>query len=215
MIDTPLEIQRVPGILKRINITPLPILKDLLEQSASRHTKLCPRQVLGVRMGLYGAHLLKMKVVSKQKKMYVIVEMNGCFADGIEVATGCSVGGRTLHVENLGKVAATFLNLQTGMALRVSVKDNVRWRAFDYVENPVDKYDAQLQGYKVMPYDTLFTIQQVKPKQRIIDLMGEANKRVVCAQCGEEVMNGKEIEFDGQVLCKSCYGDSYYEEVYC
>lgn len=213
-MDTSLHIQRVPGILTRILNPHLPILDHLLEQSSSRHAKLCPRQVLGVRMGLYGIHMLGIDVALKQKNLYVIVEMNGCFADGIEVATGCSVGGRTLHVENQGKVAATLINLQSGTALRVSVRGDVRWRAFDYVENPVNKYDAQLQGYKVMPYEALFNIWQVKIKQKIQELIGEANKRALCVHCGEEVMNGKEVHFDGQVLCRACYGDSYYEEVF-
>jgi formylmethanofuran dehydrogenase subunit E len=31
----------------------MPTLKELLDQTAAMHRHLCPRQVLGVRMGLY------------------------------------------------------------------------------------------------------------------------------------------------------------------
>jgi len=37
-------------------------LQTLLELSASRHTHLCPRQVIGVRLGLAGAAFLNIEV---------------------------------------------------------------------------------------------------------------------------------------------------------
>ena len=207
MIEYQLKAQ-IPDTLAEASITEL---ADLFEQSASRHTKLCPRQVLGVRMGLFGLRLLGKDRCSIQKQVYVIIEINGCFADGIEVATGCSLGGRTLHVENLGKVAATFIDLTFDLAFRVSVQEGVRWRAFDYVDHRLEKYDAQLEGYKCMPDDELFNVQRVKIKYPVKALLGEAKKRVVCVSCGEEVMNGKEVLSEGRTLCKSCSGQSYYD----
>ena len=91
----------------------------LFTQSARRHNDhLCPRQVLGVRMGLAGAAALGVEAPQGNKRMLVITETDGCFVDGIEVATGCSVGHRTLRVEDYGKVAATFVDLETQEAIR-------------------------------------------------------------------------------------------------
>lgn len=58
-------------------------LNELLERCASRHRNLCPRQVLGVRMALAGASLLGMELTSGDKQLLVIVETDGCFADGV------------------------------------------------------------------------------------------------------------------------------------
>jgi formylmethanofuran dehydrogenase subunit E len=82
-------------------------LYGLLEKSASDHTHLCPRQVLGVRMGLAGLTALEVKAPVTPRTALVIIETAGCFADGIRVATGATVGHRTLRVEDLGKIAAT------------------------------------------------------------------------------------------------------------
>jgi formylmethanofuran dehydrogenase subunit E len=76
------------------------ILFERLEESAARHSHLCPRQVLGVRIGLVGAAALGIDAPRLDKRLLVILETDGCFADGVEVTTGCSVGHRTLRVED-------------------------------------------------------------------------------------------------------------------
>ena len=84
-------------------------LANLLQRSASDHSHLCPRQVLGVRMGLAGLKVLGVEAPINAKTMLIIIETGGCFADGIRVATGATVGHRTMRVEDLGKIAATSL----------------------------------------------------------------------------------------------------------
>ncbi len=56
----------------------------------------------------------------KDKRLLVIVESDGCFVDGVSVTTGCTVGHRTLRVEDYGKVAATFVDVSSERALRVA-----------------------------------------------------------------------------------------------
>ncbi len=63
-------------------------LQDLLQKSAAKHQQLCPRQVLGVRMGLAGGAWLGLDVPQTGKRLVAIVETDGCGADGIAVATG-------------------------------------------------------------------------------------------------------------------------------
>ncbi|HZY41747.1 MAG TPA: FmdE family protein, partial [Anaerolineae bacterium] len=76
----------------------MPTLKELLQQSAAMHQHLCPRQVLGARLGLLAGFELGLTVPQSDKRLLAIVETDGCFADGIAVATGCTVGHRTLRV---------------------------------------------------------------------------------------------------------------------
>jgi hypothetical protein len=77
-------------------------MDTLLEQSARMHRHLCPRQVLGVRMGLLAGSILGLDLPQTGKRLITIVETDGCAADAISVATNCWVGRRTLRVEDHG-----------------------------------------------------------------------------------------------------------------
>ncbi len=188
----------------------MPDVTDLLEQSAARHTHLCPRQVLGVRMGLAGAARLGIKAPVSSKRMLVIVETDGCFADGIEVASGCTMGHRTLRVEDYGKVAATFINLSNEQAVRLAPQPGVRRRALAYAPDEMRHYFAQLQGYQVMPVDELFDIRHVTLRVSLAEIMSRPGVRADCAICGEEIINEREVRAHGMVLCRGCAGDAYY-----
>jgi len=152
-------------------------LNDLLAKSSARHSHLCPRQVLGVRMALAGAEAIGLDVPRADKRMLVIVETDGCFADGIEVTTGCTVGHRTLRVEDYGKIAATFIHVKDGRAVRLAPYPDARQRAYHYAPGQKRHYFAQLEGYQVMPAQELFMIQEVElttpDRQRWDDLMPE------------------------------------------
>ncbi len=106
-------------------------LEKLLAQSAANHQRLCPRQVLGVRMGLTGVGLLEMEVPRTDKRLLVIVETDGCFVSGIEAATGCRVLHRTLRVEDYGKVAASFVDVNSGRAFRLAPRPGARELGFE------------------------------------------------------------------------------------
>lgn len=84
----------------------LKTLQKLLAEVAAQHSHLCPRQVIGVRMGMLAAELLDIDLPQINKRLLVIVESDGCFADGVATATGATVGHRTMRVEDYGKVAA-------------------------------------------------------------------------------------------------------------
>src|SRR5574338_784982 len=105
------------------------VLEQLLEKSAQHHSHLCPRQILGVRIGLAGLKALGLGPNSGNKRLLVILETDGCFADGVIAATSCTVGHRTLRVEDYGKVAATFIDTKTGQAVRVAPVLDIREQA--------------------------------------------------------------------------------------
>lgn len=94
-------------------------LEEILRDSAGRHGRLCPRQVLGARMALYAGELLNLDLPRADKRLLVIAETDGCAVDGLIAATHCRVGSRTLRILDLGKVAATFTDACTGISIRV------------------------------------------------------------------------------------------------
>jgi len=185
-------------------------LSDLLELSSSRHSHLCPRQVLGVRMGLAGLDVLGVKAPVTKLSALVIIETDSCFADGIEVSTGATVGHRTLRVNDIGKIAATFVNVKTGRAVRISPAPNVRERALIYAPHEQRRYFAQLGGYQAMPEEELFRFQEVILQPSLSVILSQPSLLIKCDNCGEEIINEREVVVDGAVLCRSCASQGYY-----
>lgn len=185
-------------------------LASLLAAASARHRHLCPRQVLGVRMAVAGARILGVDVPRQDKGLLVIAETDGCFVDGLEVAAGVSPGHRTLRIEDYGKVAATFVDVKTGEAVRLAPRLNVRQHALDYAPGEQRHYFAQLAGYQVMPEEELFSAVSVALTPGIKEIVSRAGVRTNCAVCGEEIINEREVIVDGVAYCRSCLGQSYY-----
>ena len=185
-------------------------LTQLLNASAALHRHLCPRQVLGVRMGLLAGELLNLELPQSDKRLLAIVETDGCAADGISVATNCWVGRRTLRVEDYGKVAATFVDTEAGKAVRIAPRREARELARAFAPEARNKWEAQLLGYQHMPADELLAAQCVQLKTPIAQIVSRAGKKAVCDLCGEEIINGREVIHEGMTLCRACAGQGYY-----
>jgi formylmethanofuran dehydrogenase subunit E len=189
-------------------------LQPLLDLSSRDHSHLCPRQILGVRMGLVGMKALGFDAPPEKKRLLIITETDGCFADGLSAATNCAVGHRTLRVEDYGKVAATFVDAQTSRAVRVAPALDVREKAYAYASDEPRHYFAQMQAYQIMPDDEMFTVNEVQLAASIEAIISRPGARVDCDVCGEEIMNEREIQHEGFTLCRACAGNSYYRAPY-
>ena len=185
-------------------------LKEILEQSAALHQHLCPRQVLGARLGLLAGVELGLNLPQSDKRLLTIIETDGCFVDGVAVATGCTVGHRTLRVEDYGKVAATCVDTQTGRALRLAPLHTARQAAATYAPEARNKWEAQLLGYQRMPDDELFSIQAVHLTTPVAQIVSRPGRKAICDVCGEEIMNERETLRGSLVLCRACAGQAYY-----
>jgi formylmethanofuran dehydrogenase subunit E len=110
----------------------------------------------------------------------------------------------------LGKIAATFARIKTGVSLRVSPKLDIRTRAVAYAPAEERRYFAQLQGYQVMPDEELFNFQWVELQTPAEQIIGHQTARAICSKCGEEIINEREVVVDGKVLCQTCAFGGYY-----
>lgn len=186
-------------------------LEHLLERSAAWHSHLCPRQVLGVRMGLLAGRVLGLDVPNAEKRLLTVAETDGCAADGLAVATGCTVGNRRLRVLDYGKVAATFVDLKHENTIRIAPRDGIRAAAHRQVPDAESSWHAQLQTYQVMPDLDLLAVQQVELSISLEKLLSKPGYRVNCQSCGEEIINEREVTLGKRVLCRACAGQSYYQ----
>ena len=129
--------------------------------------------------------------------------------DAVALVANCRLGKRALKFHDWGKVAATFVDLPTGRAIRIAAKESSKQRAREMFP-ALDKEAGQQQTYRAMPEDELFEKQWVRVEVREEDLPGFKGPRVVCAQCGEGINFKREVVVEGRTLCRSCAGQCYY-----
>jgi formylmethanofuran dehydrogenase subunit E len=189
-------------------------LEEYIVLAGQSHGHICPGQILGIRMALLGLRSIGIDDPAKaRKRLLTFVEIDRCATDAVSLVTGCRLGKRSLKFLDYGKVAATFVDLETGRAVRVAARDDARAKAKAMFPQMSDATQAQLEAYKFMENEELFNLQAVRVALKPEDLPGRPRSRVACAQCGEGVNDGRELRLGGRVLCRSCAGERYYEEL--
>jgi formylmethanofuran dehydrogenase subunit E len=185
-------------------------LAEYLKLAEQAHGHLCAGQVLGVRLAMHGLRELGISdPIAERKRLITYVEIDRCVTDAVAVVANCRLGKRALKFRDWGKVAATFVDLQTGRAVRVAAKESSKQAARErYPE--LEKEAGQQKAYAELPDDILFNTQWVKVEVGSEDLPGFKGRRVVCAECGEGINFKREVIRDGRTLCRSCAGDRYY-----
>jgi formylmethanofuran dehydrogenase subunit E len=189
-------------------------LQEYIDLAAQSHGHMCPGQILGIRMAMLGLRSIGIDdPIKARKRLLTFVEIDRCATDAVSLVTGCRLGKRSLKFLDYGKVAATFVDLETGRAVRVAARDDARAKAKATFPAIADASQAQLEAYKVMEDDDLFKLETVRVKLKPEDLPGRPRSRVTCAQCGESVNDGRERRQGERVLCRRCAGETYYELV--
>jgi formylmethanofuran dehydrogenase subunit E len=184
----------------------------LLDESVKTHGHLCAGQVLGVRMSLLGLREIGISDPkgTDRKSLIVFVEMDRCATDAVQSVTGCSLGKRSMKFMDYGKMAATFLSLKTGKAIRIVAREDSRRKAKEHFPDSENRYGGQLEAYKILSDEELFDVMEVVIKVAPEDLPGRPMHRVRCDSCGEHVQDRREVYQDGKVLCVPCAGGGYY-----
>lgn len=189
--------------------------EELLQVSTRIHGHICAGQVIGVRMTMLALKLLGIQDPQgiDRKKTYVIVEIDRCATDAIQSVSGCSLGKRSMKWLDHGIMAATFVNLETGKALRITALEEARELSSKYCSEITDKYARQLEAYKIMPEKELFRIEEVSIVIPPEDMPGRPTRRVQCATCSDWVQDGRDVTKDGKILCRSCAYGRYYSTI--
>ena len=188
-------------------------LEEYLEQAAKAHGHLCAGQVLGVRLAMLGLRELGIDdPIAERKRIVTYVEIDRCVTDAVALVAGCRLGKRALKFLDWGKVAATFVDLKTGRAVRIAAKESSKQRARNMFPD-MDKELGQQQAYRLLPDEELFERQPVRVEVPPEDLPGFKGPRVICAECGEGINFKREVAVNGRTLCRACAGGRYYEHL--
>jgi formylmethanofuran dehydrogenase subunit E len=187
-------------------------LDQYLHDAEQAHGHLCAGQVLGVRLAMLG--LQKLGIDDPQgkdrKRLVTFVEIDRCATDAVAVVTGCRLGKRALKFRDWGKVAATFVDVSTGKAVRIAAKESSKSLARRMHPEIEDKNQQQMLAYREISDDDLFALQWVKVDLPPEEFPGYKSERVVCEACGEGINFRREVQREGKVLCRACAGEQYY-----
>ena len=190
-------------------------LDEYLRDAEQAHGHLCAGQVLGVRLAMLGLEKLGIDDPGgkDRKRLVTFVEIDRCATDAVAVVTGCRLGKRALKFRDWGKVAATFLDVTTGKAIRIAAKESSKALARQMHPEIADKNQQQMLAYREITDDGLFTFQWVKVALPPEEFPGYKSERVVCEACGEGINFRREVRAKEKVLCRACAGERYYEPI--
>ncbi|HUK87330.1 MAG TPA: FmdE family protein [Terriglobales bacterium] len=190
-------------------------LDEYLKEAEQAHGHLCAGQVLGVRLAMLGLERLGLQDPrgADRKRLVTFVEIDRCATDAVGVVTGCRLGKRALKFRDWGKVAATFVDLESGRAVRVAARESSKALARQMHPEIESKNQQQMLAYREMADADLFDVQWVKVALGPEEFPGYKGERVTCAQCGEGVNFKREVRRDGKTLCRACAGERYYEPI--
>jgi formylmethanofuran dehydrogenase subunit E len=188
-------------------------LDEYLREAGKAHGHLCAGQVLGVRMAMLGLRELGIEDPGgpNRKRLITFVEIDRCATDAVALVTGCRLGKRALKFRDWGKLAATFVDLSSGRAVRVAAKESSKALARKMHPELEDKNQQQMLAYQEISDHDLFTTQWVKVELPPEEFPGYKGERTVCDLCGEGINFRRELRRDGKVLCRSCAGERYYQ----
>ena len=176
---------------------------ELLNRVEAAHGHLCAGIVLGVRMALLGLKRLGFDGPDR-KRLVTYVEIDRCATDAIEQVTGCRLGKRALKFRDWGKMAATFVDLSTGRAIRIVALEDSRELADRLYPQLETKSQRQMQAYRELTDTQLFREQWVRVALPDSELPGYKGEGVICPRCGEGVNFGRFAVVNGERLCLSC-----------
>ena len=181
--------------------------------AAVAHGHLCAGQVLGVRLAMLCLRELGITdPIAERKRIVTYVEIDRCMTDAIGLVANCRLGKRALKFRDWGKVAATFVDLQTGRAIRIAAKESSKEIARNMFPE-MTKDAGQQKAYAELSEEVLFDKKWVKIEVKAHDLPGYKGPRVVCAECGEGINFAREVLQDGRTLCRACAGEGYYSQL--
>lgn len=174
-----------------------------LERAVSFHGHLCAGQVIGTRMSRLAMEYFHIEDPDTYRDLIAFVECDRCLADAVISVANCHLGRRRLKWYDYGIMSASFYDIASGKAIRISQSNSVG--------KAPHGHDEMLAFFAAFSDDELFIVHEVElPDFLEYDLPGKPRKTEVCERCGERIHDGRGIERDGHVYCRRCAGEHVY-----
>lgn len=180
---------------------------EQLKKAGEFHGEICGGIAIGTKLAMYGLELMGMELNKRHKNLIVFLEIDRCMADAVQSVTKCSMGKRSLKQMYYGKFAATFYNMDTGEAIRITDADaNKKDKNKETVEE-------MKKRFRETPPEELFTTEKVKVELTPAQMPGKPHTSARCSVCGERITDGRHLNRGGKPVCKPCAEGAYYEVI--
>jgi len=133
------------------------VMKRLIKEGVKFHGHLGPFLILGLKAGLFASKILGKDCF----KVYAIVETEpsppfSCILDGIQVATGCTMGKRNIELKSGKHLSVTFTKEEK--RLKISLKDEV----LSDLKNMSSREESENKAKILInqPFHELFNIEE-------------------------------------------------------
>lgn len=202
--------------------------KDLaacLLKTAEIHGHFCPGSALGVMASVWGLSQLCLDSALSDglEELMAIVEINACFADGVQAVSGCTLGNNALVYRDLGKHAVTFTVRGGDSGVRVRVRPDFQSQIsravpefYPLLEKVIIKRIGGPEAaatFKATARKAAFTLIELPFEQLLISQVTTPQlpdyapiaASLICPVCGEQVMASKVVsEGEAKGLCYAC-----------
>ncbi|NOZ60012.1 MAG: hypothetical protein GXO66_10645 [Euryarchaeota archaeon] len=190
--------------------------REIVELAERLHGHLAPGIALGVRMASLALRRLGTRRGSK--KLIAISETARCLADGMQAATGATLGHGNAFVENYGKLALTVARSDTMQGYRVALRRDA-WRHSRLMKKWMLREGKLTREEEKRLAEELLNLGEewleVTPVRVNMDVLFENSRIVRCSSCGDLVPERLSIGENGSRICKSCAGTGYYRMAEC
>ena len=192
---------------------------ELYKVGLALHGHKCPAMPLGLRAGVAALEALGVHhAPDGQLAALVEIDKNHCstcFADGVQVATGCTFGKGNIRSLGYGKFGLTLIDNKTGRSVRVVASPEAirRSQESEFIEYrkkgvPASQVDAKLVEPlidKVLneSADVLFKIEPIK-ETKLPPMPPHAFDTMLCAECGEVTVERYARVKHSQIVCIPC-----------
>jgi formylmethanofuran dehydrogenase subunit E len=204
------------------------VSEALVEKAGEFHGHICPFLVLGLRASEIALEKLGLARAGEKEtiseEVLAIVECNNCFTDGVQVATGCTLGNNSLIYLDTGKNAATIVRRGDWRGVRVYVDSEklgekyFKKEAASLFEKVVIKREGTPEDHEKLSRlwaeigrsmmnipESEFKIEELKVKEIEKAPIFESVK---CEKCGELAMKTRIEYVEGKAVCLGCLGKS-------
>lgn len=173
-----------------------------LDRAVAFHGHLCAGQIIGTRMARLALTYFHIEDADAYRDLVAFVECDRCLADAVTVVANCHIGRRRLKWYDYGIMSASFYDMATERAIRISQRTDA----------PHCPHDADPRAFFAEVSDAeLFQMHEVElPDLRPEDLPSGSRKTLTCEMCGERVHDGRAVERGGHVYCRRCAGEHVY-----
>ena len=183
------------------------------------HGHKCPAMPMGLQAGQAALDALGVSR-ALDGQLVALVEIDSdhcatCYADGIQMSTGCTFGKGNIQKLGYGKFAVTVIDRKTGLSVRVATRNETihRNQQSEFIQYrmkgvPASTVDPEIVDPMVdfilnAPTEELFIVEPIQETQLAAGRPHDFNTQT-CSECGEIMVERYARIKNGQIVCMTC-----------